>query len=78
MSALYIIRDAIGKKFLNHAVEQMIVVIGCILMVMNSAINSIVYISVSQHYREGFMEAFGFRPTKRELPSTKAITVSST
>ena len=78
MSALYIIRDAIGKNFLNHAVEQMIVVIGSILLAMNSAINSIVYISVSQHYREGFMEAFGFRPSKRESPSNKAITVPGT
>ena len=44
----------------------MIVVIGRIPILMNSAINNIVYISVSQYYREGFMEAFGFRPSKRE------------
>ena len=50
----------------NRAVQKMIVVIGRILISMNSAINSIMYISVSQHYRQGFMEAFGFHSSKRE------------
>ena len=49
----------------NHAVEKITVVIGRILILMKS-INNIVYISVSQHYREGFMEAFGFCSSKRE------------
>ena len=50
----------------NHAVEKMIVVIGRILISINSGIYCIVYISVSHHYRVGLMEAFGYQPSKRE------------
>lgn len=64
MSALYIIREIIGKDFFNKDIELIILVIGRILVLVNSATNSLVYISVSSHYRQSFKEAFGFSPSE--------------
>ena len=61
LSALYIIRHVIGHDFFNHSVEQMCLIIGRILVLMNSATNSFVYLAFSPHYRDSFMEAFGLK-----------------
>ena len=74
LSALYIVRDIIGKDFFNKDIEQIILVIGRILVLVNSATNSVVYILVSTHYRQSFKEAFGFSLSNGELQPTKTRT----